>query len=54
MSDVPMKSLDGQVPSRTAAADTSPSVRDPGLSAPQGLYDPRTRRMPAASASSPT
>ncbi len=41
MSDVPMKSLETQVPSRSAAkTDKVRFVRDPGLPAPQGLYDP--------------
>jgi glutamate synthase (NADPH/NADH) large chain len=41
MSDVPMKSLETQVPSRTAAkTDNVRIARDPGLPAPQGLYDP--------------
>jgi glutamate synthase (NADPH/NADH) large chain len=38
MSDVPTKSLETQVPSRTA--DTVKFVRDPGLPAAQGLYNP--------------
>ncbi|WP_457091040.1 glutamate synthase large subunit [Microvirga sp. P5_D2] len=41
MSDVPMKSLETQVPSRTAAkTDTVKVVRDPGLPVAQGLYHP--------------
>ncbi|MGO4388185.1 glutamate synthase large subunit [Microvirga sp. 2YAF29] len=41
MSDVPMKSLETQVPSRTAAkTDKVRFVRDPGLPVAQGLYDP--------------
>src|SRR5918998_6338700 len=41
MSHVPTKSLEAQVPSRTAnAADMVKVVRDPGLPAAQGLYDP--------------
>lgn len=41
MSDEPTKSLEAQVPSRTATmADTVKTVRDPGLPAAQGLYDP--------------
>ena len=41
MSDVPTKSLEIEVPSRTATAtDTVKVVRDPGLPAAQGLYDP--------------
>ena len=41
MSDVPTKSLEAQVPSRTAnAADMVKVVRDPGLPAAQGLYNP--------------
>ncbi|MDG2571311.1 hypothetical protein P7L87_27540, partial [Vibrio parahaemolyticus] len=41
MSDEPTKSLEAQVPSRTATmADTVKTVRDPGLPAAQGLYNP--------------
>jgi glutamate synthase (NADPH/NADH) large chain len=41
MSDVPTKSLETQVPSRTATmADTVKVVRDPGLPVAQGLYNP--------------
>src|SRR5918994_6132789 len=41
MSHVPTKSLEAQVPSRTAnAADMVKVVRDPGLPAAQGLYNP--------------
>src|SRR5215218_364535 len=41
MSDEPTKSLEAQVPSRTATmADTVKVVRDPGLPAAQGLYNP--------------
>ncbi|MEE1657500.1 glutamate synthase large subunit [Microvirga sp. CF3062] len=45
MSDVPTKSLEAQVPSRTAnAADMVKVVRDPGLPVAQGLYDPRNEQ----------
>lgn len=41
MSDEPTKSLETQVPSRTATmADTVKVVRDPGLPVAQGLYNP--------------
>ena len=41
MSDVPTKSLEIEVPSRTATtADKVRFVRDPGLPPAQGLYDP--------------
>jgi glutamate synthase (NADPH) large chain len=41
MSDEPTKSLEAQVPSRTATmADTVKVVRDPGLPSAQGLYNP--------------
>jgi glutamate synthase (NADPH/NADH) large chain len=41
MSDEPIKSLEAQVPSRTATmADTIKVVRDPGLPVAQGLYHP--------------
>ncbi|MXQ12782.1 glutamate synthase large subunit [Microvirga makkahensis] len=41
MSNVPTKSLENEVPSRTATtADTVKFMRDPGLPAPQGLYHP--------------
>jgi len=45
MSNVPTKSLESKVPSRTATtADTVKFVRDPGLPEAQGLYDPRNEQ----------
>ncbi len=40
MSDVPMRSQEAKVPSRTAVKTDPRTIRDPGLPPPQGLYDP--------------